>query len=280
MITHKGKTHPGPHKAIVEPSLFEAVQEKLDANARRRESNDRVANAPLASRIFDIDGQPMSPTFSYGKQGKLYRYYVSAPLQQGNRSTSDDDAVRRISAPAFEAILEQVLRRLNPVEDINCIERVEVHADAVHLLAPVRLLPVMRSRTEDGERVDQDPVDPKRLRLILPVRVISRSGRVTIIPAAGDLGPRPDKALIRALRAAHTLVEWNAAGMPTLTIAPASSHKRSLVHLAFLAPDLQRAILEGRQPPGLTVKRLMQGPLPARWADQIQLFGAPQALHT
>ena len=86
MIVHKGRAHPGRHQAIIDGDLFAAVQARLDANTRRRASNrEQKANAPLAGRLFDADGRPMSPTFSYGRGGRLYRYYVSAPLQQGAR---------------------------------------------------------------------------------------------------------------------------------------------------------------------------------------------------
>lgn len=43
--------------------------------------------------------------------------------------------------------------------------------------------------------------------------------------------------------------------------------------LAFLAPDIQRSILEGRQPPGLTLKRLISGEIPLNWAEQRAMFG-------
>ena len=93
MIVHKGKVHPGMHPAIVDADLFEAVQSRLDANARRFFArSEAAAPAPLARRIFDADGQPMSPTASRGARGKIYRYYVSAPLQQGGRRPDDDDA--------------------------------------------------------------------------------------------------------------------------------------------------------------------------------------------
>ena len=115
MIVHKGRAHPGRHHAIVDTGLFEAVQARLDANTRRRASNrEQKSNAPLAGRLFDADGRPMSPTFSYGRGGKLYRYYVSAPLQQGARRDPSDTAIRRISAPPLEVALATVLRRVIP----------------------------------------------------------------------------------------------------------------------------------------------------------------------
>ena len=71
MIVHRDKVHPGMHPAIVEAELFEAVQARLAANRRQRAARrDRVARAPLTGRIFDADGNPMSPTFSYGRRKK------------------------------------------------------------------------------------------------------------------------------------------------------------------------------------------------------------------
>ena len=100
MIVHRGKVYPGMHPAIVDPELFEAVQAQLDANRQQRAARrDRVARAPLTGRIFDADGQPMSPSFSYGRRSKLYRYYVSAPLLQGQRRRADDGAIRRVRGP-------------------------------------------------------------------------------------------------------------------------------------------------------------------------------------
>lgn len=239
-------------------------------------SPERVAKAPLLGRIFDADGQPMSPTFSYGKQGKLYRYYVSTPLQRGKRRQNDDDGVRRVSAPGLEAMLRQALERLTAgegKEPLDRLSRIEVYQTSLHLLAPIRLLPVMRERIGEGEQVQQDPVDPSRLRLILPVHAIRRGGRTAIVPAV-DAGPRHDPNLIRALRAAHAMVRWEL-GLPVLDVSPATSHKRRLVRLAFLAPELQRAILEGRQSRDLTLKRLMHIAIPLIWSDQICAFGAP-----
>ena len=66
-------------------------------------------------RLFDADDQPMSPTFSYGRKGKLYRYYVSAPLQQGQRRREDDQAIRRVPAAALEARLAGIVCRVAPI---------------------------------------------------------------------------------------------------------------------------------------------------------------------
>ena len=93
-IPHKGQTYPGQHEAIVSEALFEAVQVRLDGQTQRRAASGhkRVATSPLTGRILDADGQAMSPSFAYGQHGTLYRYYVSAPLQQGQRRPTVETA--------------------------------------------------------------------------------------------------------------------------------------------------------------------------------------------
>jgi hypothetical protein len=57
-----------------------------------------------------------------------------------------------------------------------------------------------------------------------------------------------------------------ALGLPEIAVlpqAPSKPYDRRLLCLAFLAPDIQRDILAGRQPPGLSLQRLVLGGIPA-----------------
>jgi hypothetical protein len=211
----------------------------------------------------------MSPSFTNGKRGKPYRYYVSAPLQQGRRQAYDP-GIRRVPGPALEALLSEVLRRVAPAsadDPLSALRRIEVHAQSLQLLCPVGLLASMRARLEPNETAVPDAADPALLRLTVPVRMRLHGGRTWVI---GSLKPaaRPNPTLIRALRAAHAMLRTDAAGLPILDTSPASPYLRRLVRLAFLAPDLQRAILAGRQPPGLTLESLMHVPMPMLWSEQ------------
>ena len=82
-ITHQGTAYPGQHKAILDPELWQIVQDKLAANRQER-SLAVGAEAPslLAGLIIDSDGNRMTPTHAT-KKVKRYRYYVSAPLLAG-----------------------------------------------------------------------------------------------------------------------------------------------------------------------------------------------------
>ena len=264
------------HPAIVEAELFEAVQRQLDANARRRRASGvQHEPAPLKGRIFDADGRPMSPTFAYGQQKKRYRYYASPALRPGQRADRGG-IIRRIPAQALEAKLAEIVRRVaasGSSDPLSLLTRVEIYPDALHLLMPIDRLPAMQSRLMPGERLDRDPTDPSQLRLMLPVRLQFHGGRTRIIGGA-EPGGRPDPVLVKALRSAHAMLGRDTSGNPVLEGAPASTYQRRLLRLAFLAPELQRAILSGRQPAGLTLAALMEAQLPLLWTEQAGAFEA------
>jgi len=273
---HRDQSHPGLHAAIVKAELFKDVQARLDANARRRRSTGKkVARSPLAGRIFDADDQPMSPTFAYGRSGRLYRYYVSAPLQQGAECSPNDDTPRRVPATSLENRLLTAMTRFlpnPPADPIAIMTRIEIHANSVQLLLPLQYLNKIKDRLDPGAKVEPDLAEPGYFRLTLPWRMQVRSGRTEILTSARNT-PQPDPVLIKALRTAHAMIAMDTSKNPVLVAAPTTPWRRKLVRLAFLAPDIQRAILEGRQPSDLTLATLMKSEVPLLWSEQRRRFG-------
>ncbi|WMS45034.1 recombinase family protein [Acuticoccus sp. MNP-M23] len=281
MTLHRDHAHPGQHPAIVGADLFEAVRRQLDANPRRMgTANSDPQTAALVGRIFDAAGAPMSPTSSRGARGKTYRYTVSAPLQQGRRSgDAEDGVVGRVPAASFEGRLSEILRRFLHglgAEPLDLLRRVEVHRDFIRLTLPAEHLATIRAHIDGDEMVERDPTNRAACRLIIPFSIAIRGGR-TLISGGGKPVARPDPKLIAALREAHAMLRRDARGLPMLDASPESSYRRRLVRLAFLAPDLQRAILEGRQPHGLTISALLAHDIPLGWQDQEQLWAARSA---
>ena len=236
-----------------------------------------MARAPLTGRIFDADGNPMSPTFSYGRRKKPYRYYVSAPLQQGQRRPAGDETIRRVPAPALEARLTGLLRRLRAVGSVRPARPADARRDprATPCTCCCRrdCPKACTAACSTARTLAPDRQDPSQLRLVLPLRMQLHGGR-TVIVGAADAPARPDPVLIKALRAAHAMLGRDAGGGPVLEAIPASPYHRRLLRLAFLAPELQRAILAGRQPAGLTLKQLLEQRLPLLWTEQVRVFGA------
>lgn len=274
-IVHKGVVHEGEHHAIVDAELFDRVQARLDAQVRRHRTKvkSRAIRAPLTRKLFDAASEPMSPTTSRGKSGRSYRYYVSAPLQQGKRN-SDPDMVQRLSAPEIERVVAEAIRRwITKTDDPFALVR------SVHLCE--RGLQITLS-AEDCSHIasrlsgDEAVLDRTAGTIIVstPVLFASRGSRTLVLPASSR-PPQPDPVLIGALRKAHAMLRTER-GMPLIGAAPRSPYERSILRLAFLAPDIQRAILEGRQPHHLNLETLKKVQIPLAWSDQRERLGFGQ----
>jgi site-specific DNA recombinase len=107
-IVHQGEAYPGQHEAIIDPELWQIVQDKLTAN-RREHSLAVGAEAPslLAGLIVDSDGNRMTSTHAT-KRAKRYRYYVSASLLAGDHPQAQKGM--RIPAGDIEALVLDRLR--------------------------------------------------------------------------------------------------------------------------------------------------------------------------
>ncbi len=140
-IVHRDTSYPGTHTAIVDQQLFDAVQTKIDQAKVPRVSAKNRTQSLLTGRIFDANEQPMSPTFARGASGRAYRYYVSAPLQQG-RKVEATQAIRRVSGPRIEALIDSIARRVAPFEAVplSLVTRVEVKPSSLQLVLPIRML--------------------------------------------------------------------------------------------------------------------------------------------
>jgi site-specific DNA recombinase len=93
-IVHQGTAYPGQHEAILDPELWQIVQDKLAANRQER-ALAMGAEAPslLTGLIVDADGNRMTPAHAT-KKAKRYRYYVSASLLGGRSPASPERNAR------------------------------------------------------------------------------------------------------------------------------------------------------------------------------------------
>jgi hypothetical protein len=294
-IVHKDVAHPGLHPAIVDRSTFDAAQALLASNGRKHRSRvSRSSTAPLRGLVFDADGASMSPSFTY-KGEQVHRYYVSASLQQG-QATASDDLIRRVPAGAVEdLVLDRIQSVGRPGNVIDwsaakgLLRRVEVHSQCVQIVTtPARSgdleaeVARIQKRLGPGERASIDPAHTGCVRLVLPVRLKLRGGRSWLTTPSGAPAvakPRVSPKLVNGLRSAHGII--SDLGLKPSTKnehlaeakAPLSVYSRKLSRLAFLAPDIQLAILEGRQPVGLCVEQLIDDTLPMAWEDQRRILG-------
>ena len=279
-IIHRSVSFPGLHPPLIDRALFDDVQTRLDAQKKRAgQAKAPIMRAPLTGRIFDAENLPMSPTHSRGKGGRLYRYYVSAPLQQGKARRKHDQHPRRIAAAVLEEHLVTRLMALlpDPSDDpaatiLALIQHVIVKADylviTLHETSRARIDRVL----EPGDLMM--PVGEKQSEFSVRLRfsLATCRGRTEIKPGHRALST-PDKSLVKALRKAHALLTHDRSGFPTLDAAPAHPYHHKLIRLAFLSPRIQRAILTGTQPRDLKLTSLMEGDMPLLWSEQERRIG-------
>ncbi len=120
---------------------------------------------------------------------------------------------------------------------------------------------------------------PTSITVRVPLMIRRRAGRKTVVTPAGDQVPaaagtsRADPAIVKALARAHRWQRMLDDGRYSSIseLARAEGIERGylgrLQRLTLLAPDIVQGILDGQQPDGVTLPRLLD-PVPLVWAHQ------------
>ena len=120
------------------------------------------------------------------------------------------------------------------------------------------------------------------VRVPLAVRK-QRGGRKLVVTPASSTNRGPSaadttlvKALARAFRWRRMMETGRFGTIDELSAVEKinSSYVSRLLRLTLLAPDIFHAIMDGRQPEGMTLPGLME-PFPVEWERQSQHIGTP-----
>ena len=292
-ITHKDKSYPGEHDAIIETDLFQQVQDRLAANHHRFVNRrTRSAACPLHNKIFDAQGRPMRPNFGYGRGKKIYRYYVSDTLLPLGRlkAGSSTPLGDRLSAERTERFLQDKLSSLKPdghdFEIFEAIERVMFSSNKLTVTLRVAEL-IGTNACEDTLLAKAQQIDPAAkigdddLLLSLDARPVRRGKSVRSIDCVLD-APEQRRVLAELVRTSHRkLTELNASPLhPEMhehMSTPINEWTRERIAIGLLAPDIQKALLTGKAPLGLDPEKLLSRDMPLDWEGQRKFLGMQHA---
>ena len=297
-IRHKARSYPGQHPAIIDRATFEAVNLRLKSNSSRVMAQASAATpSPLVGKLTDETGERLTPSHAV-MRGKRYCYYVSRRLIAG--SGKSDSRGWRLPA----AVLEGAVARLI----INALETPSAAQGLIDGASPEMLTklpsaakslcsalsgpdrgPTLRALVAGGRIAPgllSVTLCPEALadRLGVPLPQISRSALSLVgefalrrrgIEAKLVLANAPsalDRTLVKTIALGWVWFEEIKAGATMQAIATREGVTQRriahLVDLAFLAPDIVRSIVEGRQPPTLTADRLIKSRHRMLWSDQ------------
>jgi len=315
-IEHNGTSYKGSHSRIIDPGLWDAVQNHLAANLNGHRSGIRVSHESLlAGRLVDDRGVPM--VASHACRGKVrYRYYVSRDLQASPNAQTVDGW--RLPAREIEPLVRaQVAKMLSdPLQLLASMGEPVPDADTVRsLIARGRALAeeIVAARSLKGDRLVRTLVatvcltsdhvtlsfdsqqllklfglipslDTNAIQLTVATS-LRRSGHAMRLllengaPATASI----DRTLVQLIRRGR---EWwqQLLDDPSLTLAAigrregmTGGYVLRLVRLAFLDPEIAAAIIDGTAPAPITIDRLTApGAIAVCWNDQRRSMGLPQ----
>jgi site-specific DNA recombinase len=285
-VKYKDEILPGEQPAIMDRALFDAVQQKLTDQWTNRSTVRNASDHLLTGLLFDDAGHRMVPTHA-AKAGIGYRYYVSLPHLHGESKTASVGSVSRIPATEIEGVIIKslheylVAQKERPsssgtrVADRKVLQdsiaRIDVHEDR---------LAIRLKSAGDGETSDstddpllsipwQKPPSRRSRQILLPHGVPRNEVRPTRIERRARLV----SAIARGRRWLDEIVSGSVTDVQQIATRQKCSVRQvnMTISLAFLAPDLVRAAVEGRLPRGIGVERLRDAP--AEWSQQFEALG-------
>ncbi len=123
-VEHRGVMYAGEHPAIIEPSVWQAVNDELRAGRRTRTGAARESQTALLANLLLCKScqRPMIPTYT-AKRGRRYRYYVCETARQKGWSACPTKSVpaRMIEDSVVEQFrtalcVPETRERLNVIE--------------------------------------------------------------------------------------------------------------------------------------------------------------------
>ncbi len=297
--------HEGAHDAIIDNKLWADAQTKRRATSQRTGVKTTSRN-PLSGKLF-ADGHRMTPSHA-SKGGKRYRYYVSHAFETGKVAAS---ARWRVNADLLEASIINTIGDWLATPDAaqNLLSE---HAQASDLQSLNRLLRELRDAEiaisprermlQWTARIDRIDLSESGISITMKTRFLIESdhhlplAETSVIKSDLKIGkrgvglrlvlggtddvPSPNETIACILENAFAWRErwFNNPDTALNAIAKEAgtdiSDVSKQMRLAFLAPDIVRALLEGSASGGWTPERLRRlDDLPALWPEQRRLFG-------
>ena len=285
-VKYKGEILSGEQPPILDRALFEAVRQKALAQWSHRTLLRNKSDHLLAGLLFDDTGHRMVPTHAT-KAGVRYRYYVSTRVLHGEAKTVSAGSISRVPAADIEgAITKSVKEYLADKED-NSITKAVHFEDCDALVQLVTRIVVHKDRLIvhlKSEGTNEASVSPDDKSLTIPwQKPPSKKSRQILLPHnTSRSNVRPERferrvRLVEAIARGRWWLDDVVSGRVTTVSELCARENCSVrqvnmtISLAFLAPNLVKAAVEGRLPRGIGIDRLRD--LPTEWSQQFKALG-------
>jgi len=284
-VKYKNEILPGEQPPIIDRALFEAVRQKSLVQWSHRTIVRNKSDHLLTGLLFDDAGHRMIPTHAT-KAGIRYRYYVSATFLHGEAKTASAGSTSRLPAADIEDIVIKSIKehlaarqdkstmnavRLEDRDLTQLITEIVVHEDRLI----IRLKPDHADEASDAQENQsfsipwKKPPSKKSRQILLPHNV----SRSDVRPEQFERRARLVSAIARGRRWLDDVISGRVTTVAQLCTREKCSVRQvnMTISLAFLAPNLVKAAVEGRLPRGIGVERLRDPP--TEWPHQFEALG-------
>jgi site-specific DNA recombinase len=278
-VSYRGELYEGEHEAIIGPDHWAEAQRILAANRHERKLGKQTRYPSLLTgMISDPDGRPMTPVSTH-KGSRRHHYYVTRLKAGEDKALAWRVPAGEVDGAVMAAVCDWLRSHERPFEPGQLMSDRELANEVPGFSIPEQRkvlielgLKVQLGKTElyltAGD--EAQPV------VSLPVRMCRRGAELKVVLGSGDAQRAPDPVLLKlvalAMSARKSLFSGKA---DQLTSHYSKRHLWQLLRISFLAPDIVTAIVEGRQPPSLTGRRLLRvTDLPLDWAGQRRVLGS------
>ena len=278
-VVYKGEILPGEQKPIIDRDVFDAVQAKLAEQQNNHVQTRAKTDALLMGLIFDDRGNRMSPSHAR-KKGVRYRYYISLPLAQGQPDLAG--TIHRVPAVEIERVVAGAVRgEYGAVVGMDARALITAHVCKIEV-QPHQLAIELKAVGEPDESDDgpghkliyvpwQKPPSKRRREILSPPQDLNIDSR----PIRADARARLIAAIAQGRRWLAQLTTGDVIDIETIAKRERCSVRKinMTISLAFLAPDLVKAAINGRLPRGIGFARLCDPP--PEWSEQYRNLGLP-----
>jgi site-specific DNA recombinase len=270
----------------MERTLFDAVRQKSLAQWSPRTTLRNRADHLLTGLLFDDAGHRIIPTRAT-KAGVRYRYYASTPVLHGEARTASAGSVSRIPAADVEGTVVKFLKEYLGANQGKVATSAESLGDRETIAELISGIVVHRDRliiALKSENADEEPDSPDVRSLTIPwQKPPSRSSRQILLPhnaARSDVRPEQFERRARLVSTIARGRQWldDVVSGRVGTVAELCAREKCSVRqvnmtisMAFLAPNLVKAAVEGRLPRGVGIERLRDPP--TEWSQQFEALG-------
>lgn len=306
LVGHKGTWYQGEHQGIIPTELFEQVQNVMADNRINRQHYDPKKSL-LSGKLYDDKGNIMSPSWSTGCSGKIYRYYVSQAIIR--KEPSKLGKIGKVSLPQLENFIdswfEQLLREKAKIHsyiqhfEVNkqkqllkllssytitrniekvLIKCVQLKPNEVEITLHVEQVVELFNAIYENREMHQLKTEELKTENVYtePYHIGTiANGEKIIVGQFVEPKKRSNTELIKILNQAYTWHQDVINGASTQGIAKRDKvcvqYVRRILNLSFLSPKIVRAILNGTQPADCTLKKLLSIKS-SNWQEQEQIF--------